>query len=373
MSDNLPLELQLNIMKWLPIRSLIQCRTVSKAWKSLIDSADFIKHYQGHKQHLLVSYEALVDSERKYVSIADDETFPQKKVSHTIPLLLQNPGIIGCSHGLLCLFGDYEDDSDDAIFDTEAVVLWNLSIRKAVAVVLPYWVQGTVLGFGVCPRTNDPKIVKILHDNSWDAQIFTLNTGVWRSCNNLPRESVQFSDSDSQQQVVDGLLYWLATDKITMDGGFTSCNLIISFDMTSEEFREVKFTNSLAHVCELNLAMSKLRESLVVLELGVEPNDTVWGVWMMEDGDPKTFTKLFNVSVNTPFESMVLARGFRMTSEAIIEIMDDERGQLFGYDPCSKHTSNLGIDGEGFSFYVHSYEETLLLLDQENLMVYNEV
>ncbi|KAJ0788860.1 putative F-box domain-containing protein [Helianthus annuus] len=368
MSDNLPLELQLNIMKWLPIKSLIQCRTVSKTWKSLIDSADFIKHYQGHKQHLLVSYEALVDSERKYVSIADDETFPQKKVSHTIPLLLQNPRIIGCSHGLLCLFGDYEDDSDDAIFDTETVVLWNLFIRKAVAVVLPYWVHGTVLGFGVCPKTNDPKIVKILHDNSWDVQIFALNTGVWRSCNNLPRESVQISGSGSQQ-VVDGLLYWLATDKITMDGGFTSCNLIISFDMTSEEFREVKFTNSLAHVSDYNLAMSKLRESLVVLER----DDTVWGVWMMEDGDPKTFTKLFNVSVSIPLESMVLARGFRMPSEAIIGIMDDERGQLFGYDPCSKHLSNLGIDGEEFSFYVHSYEETLLLLDQQNLTVYNEV
>ncbi|KAF5805473.1 putative F-box domain-containing protein [Helianthus annuus] len=309
MSDNLPLELQLNIMKWLPIKSLIQCRTVSKAWKSLIDSADFIKHYQGHKQHLLASYEALVDSERKYVSIADDETFPQKKVSHTIPLLLQNPRIIGCSHGLLCLFGDYEDDSDDAIFDTETVVLWNLFIRKAVAVVLPYWVHGTVLGFGVCPRTNDPKIVKILHDNSWDVQIFALNTGVWRSCNNLPRESVQISGSGCK---------W---------------------------------------------------ESLVVLER----DDTVWGVWMMEDGDPKTFTKLFNVSVSIPLESMVLARGFRMTSEAIIGIMDDERGQLFGYDPCSKHLSNLGIDGEEFSFYVHSYEETLLLLDQQNLTVYNEV
>ncbi|KAJ0918555.1 hypothetical protein HanRHA438_Chr05g0219271 [Helianthus annuus] len=154
-----------------------------------------------------------------------------------------------------------------------------------------------------------------------------------------------------------------------MDGGFTSCNLIISFDMTSEEFREVKFTNSLAHVSDYNLAMSKLRESLVVLER----DDTVWGVWMMEDGDPKTFTKLFNVSVSIPLESMVLARGFRMTSEAIIGIMDDERGQLFGYDPCSKHLSNLGIDGEEFSFYVHSYEETLLLLDQQNLTVYNEV
>ncbi|MFS8020210.1 putative F-box domain-containing protein [Helianthus anomalus] len=45
MSDNIPFEIQVEIIKKLRVKSLIQFRSVSKAWKSLIDSSDFITHY----------------------------------------------------------------------------------------------------------------------------------------------------------------------------------------------------------------------------------------------------------------------------------------------------------------------------------------
>ncbi|MFS8020011.1 putative F-box domain-containing protein [Helianthus anomalus] len=67
MSDNIPFEIQEEIIKKLPVKSLIQFRSVSKTWKSLIDSSDFIKHYRGHMQHLLVRYIDKVDiREKKY-------------------------------------------------------------------------------------------------------------------------------------------------------------------------------------------------------------------------------------------------------------------------------------------------------------------
>ncbi|KAI3776471.1 hypothetical protein L1987_46256 [Smallanthus sonchifolius] len=98
--------------------------------------------------------------------------------------------------------------------------------------------------------------------------------------------------------VIDGFLYWLATDRIiTSDDGFMYYNLIISFDMISEEFREVNLPNSLAHQSDYKLSISKLRESLVVLERGEEATS----VWMMEDGVPKSFTKLFTFNVNATF------------------------------------------------------------------------
>ncbi|MFS8020200.1 putative F-box domain-containing protein [Helianthus anomalus] len=85
MLNNIPFEIQAEIMKKLPVKSLVQFRTVSKVWKSLIDGSHFIVQYSGrHTQgHLLVRYSHKF--EQKYVSIVDDHTFPEQKVSPTIP------------------------------------------------------------------------------------------------------------------------------------------------------------------------------------------------------------------------------------------------------------------------------------------------
>ncbi|GKF20647.1 putative F-box domain-containing protein [Tanacetum coccineum] len=54
MSDHIPFEIQSEIIKRLPIKPLVQCRSVSKQWKSLIDSSKFIADYHA-LQHLLLS------------------------------------------------------------------------------------------------------------------------------------------------------------------------------------------------------------------------------------------------------------------------------------------------------------------------------
>uniref|UniRef100_A0A251UKL9 Putative F-box domain-containing protein n=1 Tax=Helianthus annuus TaxID=4232 RepID=A0A251UKL9_HELAN len=325
MSNNIPFEIQAEIFKRLPVISLIQIRSVCKAWKFLIDSDDFIKNYSGQMQYLLAR-------------------------------------IIGCSHGLLCLYGGYQEGHDGPLSGTCRAVLWNPSIRKAVAVAVPNVADMTIyetgFGFGVCRETNDPKIVKITHINMrghresvtcipWQVEVFPLSTGAWRSpyTSNLPRNSIEF-DYDNTV-VIYGMLYWLATDRITADGGFQSYNnLIISFDMTSEEFREVNLPDSLAH------------QSID------EANNLVFRVWTMTDVVPKLFTKLFTIDI--PYNvSEVYVTGFRKTGEPIIDSLPrhpEWTGSLAVYEPCSNSINSLGIDGRDFSHYVYSYIESLLLL-----------
>ncbi|KAI3725486.1 hypothetical protein L1987_65274 [Smallanthus sonchifolius] len=288
MSDNIPFEIQEDIIKRFPAQSLVRFRSVSKAWKSLIDSSDFVAQYSVQHQHLLVRYHH--DSDKKYLSIAYDDTFPQHKVYLTVPRLVNGGRIIGCTHGLLCVYGHCHNS------DTVMAVVWNLSIRKSVGVV-----------------------------------------------------------------VIDGCLYWLATDKITSD----RCdNLIISFDMTSEEFTEVNLPDSLAHQTYLNLSMCKLRESLVVLQRDVIETEIV--VWMMEDGVPKSFINLFSVNVNLPLASVL---GFTKSGVPIVE----NCGVLVVYEPYSEHRDNFGIQGRSFTFSAYPYVETLLLHDQTYLRVYNDI
>ncbi|KAM0056938.1 putative F-box domain-containing protein [Helianthus debilis subsp. tardiflorus] len=385
MSDNVPLEIQEEIMKRLPVKSLIQFRSVCKAWKSLIDSIDFINHYSGQTQYLLARYKNTVDYKLKYGLFPDDHTFPHQRVSlncHPLVNMLYCPKLIGFSHGLLCFYGDYQEGSDDTPFSaTGRAVLWNPPIRKAVAIDVPNvsneLVYETFLGFGVCGETNDPKLVKISYiitrwldresipdSIPWQVEVYTLSTGAWRHpySSNLPRKSSHF---EPYQVVIDGMLYWLATDgTIGVDGGYLSYNLIISFDITSEEFREVNLPHELAHLSINFLSLCKLRESLVVIELDIETRNLVFRVWMMEDIVPKSFTKLFSIDIPDNVSEVYL-KGFRKTGEPIID--SEERypewtGSLAVYDPYSKSISSLGVDGSDILSFVYSYIETLLLL-----------
>ncbi|CAH1435477.1 unnamed protein product [Lactuca virosa] len=93
MSDQIPFHIQEDIIKRLPVKLLIQFRSVSKAWKSLIDSSEFIAAHSAlhtHPQHLLVKYEDLVETEDKYVAFIDDECYLQQRFVPTVPLSVKS-------------------------------------------------------------------------------------------------------------------------------------------------------------------------------------------------------------------------------------------------------------------------------------------
>ncbi|GKF78821.1 putative F-box domain-containing protein, partial [Tanacetum coccineum] len=84
MSDNIPFEIQQEIMKRLPVKSLIQFRSISKPWKSLIDSSAFIHNYQHNQLHHHILKRDYF--EQNYVFVADDDSFPHQKVSLLVPI-----------------------------------------------------------------------------------------------------------------------------------------------------------------------------------------------------------------------------------------------------------------------------------------------
>ncbi|GJX60479.1 putative F-box domain-containing protein [Tanacetum coccineum] len=302
MSRNIPFEMQVEIMKRLPIRSLIQFRSVSKSWKCLIDSSEFIGDYHVSRDtmhHLLVSY---TDYEQKYVSVVDDDnTFPEHKFPLIVPTSiaqLSKPTIVGSSRGLLCLYGY---DGKLSYSKSKMAVVWNPTIRKSIA--------------------------------------FTRN-----------------------QVYIDWFIYWRAFDRSYVGGKFQRYDLIMSFDMISEEFTEVYLPGRLAKDSDIGLSISKLKETLVVLEYNFKVERHVYGVWMMEDSAEKLFTKLFTIDI--PYASIQDVHGFSKSGKAIIEVkIDLNQHALFVYGPIFKHMGSIGISGKLFSFLTSSYMETLLLLD----------
>nr|GEV49760.1 hypothetical protein [Tanacetum cinerariifolium] len=177
MSDNIPFEIQLEIIKRVPdVKSLIRFRSVSKPWKSFIDSSEFISGYgtrdtQPHS--LLLRYiDNVYPYEVKYVSFVDDVSFPQQQqdfapnVSDLVKRF-RALKVIGSSCGL-----------------------WSLETKDTV---------------------------------KWQVEIFTLSSKTWKMIpsSNLPRESITFQFST--QVAIDKFIYWLAFDKIvTNDDGYNN-------------------------------------------------------------------------------------------------------------------------------------------------------
>ncbi|XP_076885649.1 putative F-box protein At1g47790 [Bidens hawaiensis] len=170
-------------MKCLPVKSLIQFRSVSKTWKSCIDNAGFVASYSSKKQHILVKHLDNDYYETRFLSIVDDDdaaSFALNRVYLTPPRLPNDSKLIGCSGGLLCFYKV-----------GGAAFLWNPSIRRGLHVDVPIivgdgYIRDVVLGFGVCRVTNDLKIVKITRVDvplvgwGWEAvnqvDVWTLST-----------------------------------------------------------------------------------------------------------------------------------------------------------------------------------------------------
>jgi F-box interacting protein len=369
MADYIPLEIQTEIMKRLPTKSIMRFRSVSKTWKSVIDSSKFIAEYsiqQTHQHHLLVCYMDYEEFELKIFSVVDDDTFPQHKFSLIAPIQRGRtpPEVIGVSQGLFCL---YRSDADETSSD---VVLWNPSMRKSIDVVATK-VKGrgysNVIGFGVCPRTSDPKLVHINYEYTgyldttppfWRAEVYTLSSGAWRGIPtiNRPRNTIVMTWF---QVAIDEFIYWLAIDSAYVYPKYVTYNLIMSFDMTNEEFTEIPFPDSLANARGGSLAISKINGSLAVLETIGEAKKEVFGVWMMERGVPNSFTKLF--TINAPDASIQTLHGFRKNNDPIFGARThSDAYDIFVRELDSEHISYVGLSGKTFP----SYMETLLLLDQ---------
>nr|XP_043611133.1 F-box/kelch-repeat protein At3g23880-like [Erigeron canadensis] len=321
----------------------------------MIDGKEFVtghtlRHIQQQPRHLLIRGQDFFDSQVKYVSIVDDETFPHQKFNLFVPDVCKDAKLVGSSYGLFCLYDD----------KTSMVVIWNPSIRKtALTTVVPCKPCSMIdVFFGVCHNTLDPKIVKITRITN-QVEVFTLSLGAWRSplSNTCPRKWISMGIMGSSQ-AFDGFIYWDALD--TNNEGPRNVSLIMSFDLTSEEFTELYLpTTPFAY-----LYVSTLRESIGVFDLHLDTRPQVVNVWIMRGrGCTRSFEKLYHINLSDA--SISIPRAFRSSGTPIAEMENnqfDSPVALAAYEPGSKDITEIWNHGIAYAFRVHSYMETLLLL-----------
>nr|GEX39264.1 hypothetical protein [Tanacetum cinerariifolium] len=193
-------------------------------------------------------------------------------------------------------------------------VLWNPCVGKTVSISISFELhlrnRHTYIGFGVCPNTRDPKLVRI---NTIGFPIVC----AW-----------------------EGFIYWHAYYNIK----FPLPSLIISFDLESHEFGEVSLPAR--RVLPSHLLPDTWGLRYRVLEFRKN------GEVIIENTDDTISSA---IEVYEPSLRHLNGIGFYGTfHSSVLEV----------YEPSSGRSSGLGINGSFGPFSVNSYMETLLLLDE---------
>ena len=382
MSDNIPFEIQMEIINKLPVHALLQFRTVSKTWKSFIDSSNFLFGFGVRPTlpccSLLMYKQGFVDS--KCICLVDNNVnmSPQVCLFPSLPRVICNTSLrfwnlvpIGTSHGLWCFSDSFK-----------IAVLWNPSIRKSVAIVIPYSESQSEsdkvnVCFGVNPDTFDPTILRISYpvhgQGLWEVSVFTLSSRCWKKLENqhLPRQSIRLKRSS--QAVLGSFIYWVASERIFDSDGVSSQKsyMIVSFDLVNHNFSVLDIPDRLRVLLPVPFYISKLRESLVIFGNMIGNQWNTLFIWQLKlDGvnKIKSFKTLFNIF--TPHLLKLL--GFTNSGDPIVEsdqpYQMDHTLQVF---QCrSQEFINLRVEADAGSFFMSPYNESLLLLTLPDCSIY---
>ncbi|CAA7020777.1 unnamed protein product [Microthlaspi erraticum] len=289
------------ILERLPVESLLRSRSVSKKWKSTIDSRRFKERQlmcrrSSRGPDVLCVYLTYhgddgldTDAQRIEIgsSIASTIRFP------TPPRLYCH----GSCDGLLCFYYVYEPNVSVVV---NPVTRWHQSfplssfqhllIDKLKKGELGYGIAQ--LGFGKDKVRGTYKPVWLYNsspfglDNATTCEVFDFSTNAWRYV--VPASPFQIP-GNHKPVYLDGSLYW-----------FTHCEetKLLSFDLHTETF-QVICKAPFAHKCDtLQLTMCILDNRLCVSQKNW-PNQVIWS--FDSCGGSKTWKKMCSIDLTKTF------------------------------------------------------------------------
>ncbi|XP_015872919.2 F-box/kelch-repeat protein At3g23880 [Ziziphus jujuba] len=291
---DVPDDIVVDILRRLPVKSLVRFRCVSKSWRSLISDPTFVRTHlsrliQSHISMGTASSILLSGSTTGILSFLQHHDDGSAAVTAELELgLVKNSKyrVKGHCDGLLCLVIDNEQENG-------LLVVYNPSIREHRKLPLPPNFHSTTESFGIGydPTIGDYKIVTV---PSWycrlkypgynhRVEIFTLKSksNSWRTLADYETPPY-FVDNGFQTQATinaNGGLYWLCLDNKA------SRYVILRFDLVEEKFRVVPTAPDKS--CWSITWLGSLRDSLCVIHSQLATHIHVWST-----KDDETWTKL---------------------------------------------------------------------------------
>ncbi|KAM7530547.1 hypothetical protein LguiB_033957 [Lonicera macranthoides] len=293
--SNVSDEIVFKVLKYVPVKSLLRFRCVSKQWLSIISNPQFVQ------SHLNKANEVNNLSLKRHISISTKSSPTIKSICYQ-SLDCENPSFpfgdkidnadLLCSCNGLLLVGTGNTDH----------YLWNPSTRsyKQIPCDFNYNFKESIrlYGLGNDLITDTYKVIMIVlsrrciplplntfcvyESESAQARVYNCKTECWKKIDKFLYKPFV----NGQGVLVNGAPHWIvARDRIIE-------NVIIYFDMVEERFKEVETPLPSWLVTGIRFRFGVLGGSLCL----VNNTDVNAEVWVMKEyGVDKCWTKLFNI------------------------------------------------------------------------------
>ncbi|XP_019153163.1 PREDICTED: F-box protein CPR30-like [Ipomoea nil] len=345
--EQLPEDVVAEILSRLPAKSLLQCKSLRKNWRTLIQTPNFVAKHHHHPTNPALSFvhHYSLDAMESGFSLFDEET--QVLASHSYQDYTNTSvsvwEINGPLNGLFSLYNDQEQ-----------VTLWNPATREAKSLPVSYpevsasfRMNSYKLGFGMDPSNGNYKVVWIR--DYWDPiadawhspaiiSVYTLTTDSWKHFEELHICS-RILGKSCCNAYLDGFYYWRANNN----------GKIVSFDMGNEVFREIQtpetFKSTQGDLALYNDSVAMFLYESMNMQTSID-------VWVMDRA--MCWTKMASLG---PFLNIKRPLGYGKNGEVLLEIVNSE---LHMYDPRSKEIRALGPRRKGYSLQASVFKESLV-------------
>lgn len=390
MSDHLPPDIWVRIFHKLPLKPLVKCTFVCKAWKSLILDHTFIC------DHLTNTTQASNQNSSLFLSFCDgrgeqfyslcsenEEINPLTLLGFSLPDPYQILSVFATCNGLVC-FANY------SIVDIDDHIIWNPSLRKYVVLPKPTktcWIhprmeggrQGIMYGFGFDSKNKDFKLVRLAGYKGRDdititptvAEVYSLATNSWRSITakapQFPFNMLVWELNYDPHMFIEGVIHWVV--KCSRKGQI--CYFILTFDVSTETFGVLKLPKCLRK-SPFSVSILAAGESLAVLHKDDHSNseDKFFSIWVMNNyGDEESWTQVFH-SDSTRYGSV--SRIWALNSNGEV-LATSSTNDIVLLDPLTGLVKNLGLGHIYLDFVGYHFPSLFLLNKEHHVLSYFDI
>ncbi|XP_047958239.1 F-box protein CPR1-like [Salvia hispanica] len=329
---NLLLEIAINILSWLPPRTVIRCKCVCKSWLKLLDTREFVKLHLSKSVPGMAVVRSNVETNSYEIFEFEDKLDLERhhlRYSSVTKFVFPRAALIrGSANGLLFLTGKRPCE----LYVCNPITRRFIKLRPNID--SPRSSSDKVAyGFGVTKTTGQHKVVRIVYDYKFETkdspnirltesrcEVYTLGTRTWRSV--IPVALILF---DRIGIFLNGNLHWLVADPSTPPQ--ISC-----FDLETELFSTF-FHPSLVNGGSVG-SLSALAGSLCLCDNSSEEKIIIWVLG--EYGDETSWTKEYVIKKDRDVcRDYMLVSPIKIFEDGDI-LMEYEEDLLFYYSDKTK-------------------------------------
>ncbi|XP_052490376.1 F-box protein CPR1 [Gossypium raimondii] len=388
----IPHETTIDILGRLSVKDLLRFKCVSKPWCSSIEDPYFIKFHLSHSLKTNTNHSLFLrHREYHFFSVNCDSLETTQILNHPFGEPKRTIQILGSCNGLLAL-----------VNDNDSLLLWNPSTRESqvlpsneIEFVSPrpgiwlyvsqrsppsgYIARSTYYGFGYDPISDDYKLVRMiqsygLHDENVhsEAKVYSLRSNRWRRIKDF---SFYLNFSREFGILANNALHWMVfrtPEPLNKE--------LVGFDLGSEEFRFLELPD-----CYLDEAFFfdiKAMGGDICLTATFRDFINV-DVWIMKEyGVKESWIKLVSYYEPESIQAspFPVPLAFSKNGDKVLLFIAykwchtaTRTGKFVWYDLESQRVEKVEIRGIPASFDVDLYVDSLVPLNTNDLMFYNEM